>query len=251
MRKNRTPQRAWLCLALLPAIVLTAGNRAGVGQVVAEEAEPAAAADTLPPPLTHYLGREIAATSGGPAWLMRASRDREEDTKALLKALHLKPGQTVCDLGCGAGYYTLRMAKEVGKEGIVYAVDVQPEMLHLLALAAKSAMLKNIKPVLGNRVDPMLPRGELDLVLLVDVYHELSNPAETLQAIRASLKPKGRMVLAEYRLEDPSVPIKLLHKMSKEQILKELPANGLKLVDQFDGLPWQHLMFFEPAEAKP
>ncbi len=159
-----------------------------------------------------------------------------------------KPGQTVCDLGCGNGFYTVRMAKRVGDRGIVYAVDIQPEMLTLLGARAKAAGLKNIKPLLGTRVDPRLPAGELDLVLLVDVYHELSNPEEILHALRASLKPHGRMVLAEFRLEDPQVPIKLVHKMSKEQVLKEIVPAGFKLVEQFDELPWQHLMFFEPSE---
>ena len=140
------------------------------------------------------------------------------------------------------------MAKRVGEQGTVYAVDIQPEMLHLLELRAKDVGLKNIKPVLCNRVDPRLPPGELDLVLLVDVYHELSNPEEVLHAIRASLKPRGRLVLAEFRMEDPAVPIKLLHKMSKDQIRKEILPAGFRLVEQFDELPWQHLMFFEPSE---
>ncbi len=122
-------------------------------------------------------------------------------------------------------------------------------MLHMLDARAKAVGLKNIKPLLGNRVDPALPPAQLDLVLLVDVYHELSNPEEMLHAIRASLKPEGRLVLAEFRLEDPEVPIKLLHKMSKEQILKEIVPAGFRLVEQFDDLPWQHLMFFQPDPA--
>jgi ubiquinone/menaquinone biosynthesis C-methylase UbiE len=207
------------------------------------------AEEALPAPLTHYQGREIAVTMHyeGAGWLMREERQREEDCKTLFKALQIKPGQKVCDLGCGNGFYTLKMANRVGKEGTVYAVDIQNEMLHMLNERAKNARLTNIKPVLGSRVDPRLPEHELDLVLLVDVYHELSNPAEILKAIRASLKPHGRMVLAEFRLEDPTVPIKLLHKMSKEQILKEIPPAGFKLVEEFDKLPWQHLMFFEPT----
>ena len=113
--------------------------------------------------------------------------------------------------------------------------------------SAKNGHLTNIKPVLATQVDPKLPDQGIDLVLLVDVYHELSNPEEVLKAIRKSLKPEGRMVLAEFRLEDPNVPIKLLHKMSKEQILKEVLPAGFRLAEQFDELPWQHLMFFEPA----
>jgi ubiquinone/menaquinone biosynthesis C-methylase UbiE len=185
----------------------------------------------------------------GAGWLVRESRDREEDTRTLLTALHIKPGQTVCDLGCGNGFYTLRMAKRVGDQGTVYAVDIQPEMLHMLDARAKGVGLKNIKPLLGNRVDPMLPAAQVDMVLLVDVYHELSNPEEMLHSIRASLKAEGRLVLAEFRLEDPQVPIKLLHKMSKEQILKEILPAGFRLAEQFDDLPWQHLMFFQPDPA--
>ncbi len=184
----------------------------------------------------------------GAPWLTRESRQREEDCSTLLKALQLKPGQTVCDLGCGNGFYTLKMANRVGKTGTVYAVDIQNEMLHMLSERAKNAKLTNIKTVLGSRVDPRLPEHSQDLVLLVDVYHELSNPAEMLKAIRTSLKPHGRLVLGEFRLEDPNVPIKLLHKMSKEQVLKEIPPAGFRLVEEFDKLPWQHLMFFEPTE---
>jgi SAM-dependent methyltransferase len=205
--------------------------------------------EKIPPPLTKYKGREIAQTMhyAGAPWLVRDSRQREEDCAKLLEALKLKPGETVCDMGCGNGFYTLLMAGRVGPTGRVYAVDVQGEMLHLLAERAKEAGLKNIKPVLGTLIDPKLPDATLDLILLVDVYHEFSHPEEMLAAMRKALKPHGRIALAEFRLEDPEVPIKLLHKMSKEQILKEFPPNGFKLVEQFDQLPWQHLMFFEPA----
>ncbi|HEX3655425.1 MAG TPA: methyltransferase domain-containing protein [Pirellulales bacterium] len=206
-------------------------------------------AEKIPRPLTRYQGRDIAQTmhyTGAP-WLVRESRQREEDCQLLLDALHLQPGQTVCDMGCGNGFYTLQMAERVGPTGRVFAVDVQSEMLHMLAERAREAGLKNIKPVLGTLVDPKLPAGQFDLILLVDVYHEFSHPEEMLAAMRQALKPHGRLALAEFRLEDPDVPIKLLHKMSKKQVLKEFPPNGLKLVEQFDKLPWQHLMFFEPA----
>jgi ubiquinone/menaquinone biosynthesis C-methylase UbiE len=208
-------------------------------------------AEKPPRPLTRYQGREIAQTmhyTGAP-WLVRESRQREEDCQLLLDALHLQPGQTVCDMGCGNGFYTVQMAQRVGPTGRVFAVDVQPEMLHMLAERAREAGLKNIKPSLGTLVDPKLPAGQFDLILLVDVYHEFSHPEQMLSAMRRALKPHGRIALAEFRLEDPDVPIKLLHKMSKEQILKEFPTNGFKLVEQFDKLPWQHLMFFEPAGA--
>ena len=198
-------------------------------------------------PLTHYMGREIAQTMHylGAPWLVRESRDREEEPRKLLGALDVKPGQLVCDLGCGNGFYTLPLAEKVGPNGVVFAVEIQQEMLDMLAKRAAAARVRNIYPVLSTTDDPMLPPGKLDLVLLVDVYHELSNPPEMLAAIKKGLAPGGRLVLVEFRAEDPNVPIKPLHKMSKAQILKELNANGFKLVKQFDELPWQHVMFFE------
>jgi cyclopropane fatty-acyl-phospholipid synthase-like methyltransferase len=207
----------------------------------------AAKAEKTPPPLKFYKGREIADAMhySGASWLVRESREREEECSTMLKALHLKPGQTVCDMGCGNGFYTLKLAKLVGEKGQVLAVDIQPEMLSLLNERAKEEKLSNIKPILGTPVDPNLPEGKIDLILCVDVYHEFSNPEEMLAVMRKSLKPGGRIALAEFRAEDPKVPIKPLHKMTKEQILKEWPANGFKLVEQFDKLPWQHLMFFE------
>lgn len=207
----------------------------------------ASATPALPPPLTHYMGREIAQTmhyTGAP-WLVRESRDREEDCKTLLRVLNIQPGQTVADLGCGNGFYTLPIAKRVGPKGKVLAVEIQPEMLDLLAERAEIESVTNYVPILGTLANPKLPKGEVDIALLVDVYHEFSNPEEMLAAIRKSLKPHGRMVQVEFRAEDPNVPIKPEHKMSKAQILKEILANGFKLVDQFDGLPWQHVMFFE------
>jgi SAM-dependent methyltransferase len=199
-----------------------------------------------PPPLTHYQGRQIAKTMHylGAPWLVRESREREEDCQTLLRELDVKPGQKVCDMGCGNGFYTLQLAKLVGPEGKVYAVDIQPEMLRLLRDRAQKEGLDNIVPVLGTVIEPRLPQETMDLVLLVDVYHEFSYPEQMLAAIRKSLKANGRVALAEFRAEDPGVPIKPLHKMSKEQIMKEFPSNGFKLVGEFDELPWQHLMFF-------
>lgn len=203
--------------------------------------------EQIPPPLKGYMGREIAVTMHylGADWLTRESREREEECSTLIKALGIKPGMTVCDLGCGNGFYTLELAKLAGEKGEVYAVDIQQEMLHMLDERAKQAQLANIKPVLGSLVDPRLPPASQDLILLVDVYHEFSHPEHMLRAMRKALRPEGRVVLVEFRLEDPKVPIKLLHKMSKKQIMKEFPANGFRLVDQFDKLPWQHVMFFE------
>jgi ubiquinone/menaquinone biosynthesis C-methylase UbiE len=188
----------------------------------------------------HYLGAP---------WLTRESREREEDCKTMLAALHVKQGDVVCDLGCGNGFYTLKLAKLVGDKGKVVAVDIQREMLELLKDRAAEEKITNIEPVLGTVVDPKLSPNSIDVILLVDVYHEFSNPEEMLAAIRKSLKPTGRIALAEFRAEDPNVPIKPLHKMSKAQIMKEFPPNGFKLVEEFDKLPWQHLMFFERDDA--
>jgi ubiquinone/menaquinone biosynthesis C-methylase UbiE len=215
-------------------------------------ARPALATDnSVPPPLTEYKGREIAQTMHylGAPWLTRESRDREEDCKTLLAALKLKPGDTVCDLGCGNGFYSVKIAKLVGERGRVIGVDIQREMLGFLKDKATEEKIGNIEPVLGTVVDPKLPPGSVDLVLLVDVYHEFSNPEQMLAAIRKSLKPNGRVALAEFRAEDPKVPIKPLHKMTKAQIMKEFPPNGFKLVEEFDKLPWQHLMFFQRDDA--
>jgi len=204
----------------------------------------------VPPPLTHYMGREIAQTMhwAGAGWLTREEREKEEDCTTMVKQLKIQPGQVVCDLGSGNGFYTLWLAKLVGEKGRVLAVDIQPEMLEMLKQRAEREKIANIELILGTTVDPKLPEGKLDLVLGVDTYHELSNAVEVLAAVRKSLKKDGRLALVEFRLEDDTVPIKVLHRMSKEQIMKEFTANGFKLVDQFDGLPWQHLMFFSRDE---
>jgi len=204
----------------------------------------------LPPALKYYKGREIAQTMHylGAPWLIRESRQREEDTEQLLKVLNVQPGQVICDMGCGNGFYAIKLAKLAGPEGRVLAVDIQPEMLTLLKERAKAEGVENVQPILGTLIDPQLPKGSLDLILCVDVYHEFSHPEQMLAAMRDSLKPDGRVALVEFRAEDPDVPIKPLHKMSKDQILKEWRPNGFKLVEQYDQLPWQHVMFFQRAE---
>jgi SAM-dependent methyltransferase len=240
---GRTMNIVRRCLAI-PVLVGLAG--------LVQAAPPASAPATRaaePAALTHYLGREIAQTMHytGAEWLTRESREREEDTATLLRVLDLREGQTVADLGCGNGFYTLKLAKLVGERGRVLAVDIQPEMLELLNKRAAEAHVPNVSTLLADAADPHLPPGEVDLVLMVDVYHELSNPPEVLAAVRRSLKPDGHIALVEFRAEDPKVPIKPLHKMSKAQILKEFSANGFILTGQFDKLPWQHLMFFGRA----
>jgi cyclopropane fatty-acyl-phospholipid synthase-like methyltransferase len=217
-------------------------------------APPALAQDTAAPsegdaahgaPLV-YMGRTLAPpmSYSGAGWLVRNTREAEENPARLLRALQLKPGQTVCDFGCGNGYHTLQLARLVGARGVVYAVDIQPEMLELLAERAEPRGIENITPVLAEPDDPGLPEGRFDLVLMVDVYHELSDPPAVLAAVRTSLKPEGRLAVVEFREEDPDVPILPLHKMSQQQVMREIPPNGFKLVDQFDSLPWQHVLFF-------
>ncbi len=209
------------------------------------------ASQDVPPALTEYKGRRIATTMHyrGAPWLIRDTREREERCSLMLANLGVKLGMTVCDIGCGNGYYSLRLAEMVGPSGRVLAVDIQPEMLRMLRERAAEKEIKNIRPILSSSHNPNLPDGEVDLILLVDVYHEFSHPEHMLAAMRRSLSPKGLIALLEYREEDPKVPIKPLHKMSKRQIMKEYLPNGFKLVKQFERLPWQHMMFFGRDEA--
>ncbi len=232
----------WIALGLLCG---------GWPLAVFQQDEPQAATATepqWPPPARQsYMGRTIARTMHytGAEWLMRETREREERCSLLLTNLGLQAGHTVCDMGCGNGYYALRIAQLIGNNGTVLAVDIQAEMLELLRKRMEDQRIENVVPVLGSVHDPRLMPGSCDLVLLVDVYHEFSHPELMLAAIRRALKPGGRVALVEFRAEDPDVPIKELHKMSKKQIMKEFPANGFKLVEQFDELPWQHVLFFE------
>ena len=207
-----------------------------------------------------YLGRVLAQPMShlGASWLVRPERDQEENASLSFKQLQLKEGMTVCDLGCGNGYWTLPMARDVGSTGRVLAVDIQPEMLQKLRERSAQFNYTHIEPIRSTVSDPKLPENEVDLLLMVDVYHEFSHPESMLWGIRRSLKPNGVVALLEYREEDPRVPIKPLHKMSKNQILKEYQENGFKLVREFNELPWQHLMFFArddsplpEIEAKP
>jgi len=193
-----------------------------------------------------YLGRVLAQPMShlGASWLVRPERDQEENASLSFRQLKLQPGMTVCDLGCGNGYWTLPMAREVGSNGRVLAVDIQAEMLQKLRERSAQFNYTHIEPIRSTVSDPRLPENQVDLLLMVDVYHEFSHPESMLWGIRRSLKSNGVVALLEYREEDPRVPIKPLHKMSKNQILKEYKENGFKLVREFNELPWQHLMFF-------
>lgn len=212
--------------------------------------EPAAKQEKIPPGVKVYKGRHVAQTMHylGAEWLTRDSREQEERCSLMLTNLGAKRGMTICDMGCGNGFYSIQMAKMIGEKGKVLAVDIQPEMLKFLKDRSEKEGLSNIEPILGTLIDPKLPEGKVDLILCVDVYHEFSHPEHMLKAMRDSLAPKGQLVLVEFRAEDPLVPIKPEHKMTKKQILKELPPLGFKLVKEFDKLPWQHMMFFERDE---
>ena len=160
-----------------------------------------------------------------------------------------KDGLVVCDLGSGDGYHTLQIAPRVGPTGKVIAVDIQPQMLQELSRRLAEKKLENVETILGELWDPKLPEKAVDLVLMVDVYHEFSHPVQMLAALRKALKPNGLIALVEFRAEDPTVEIRAEHKMTKVQILKEYKANGFKLAKEYDRLPWQHLMFMQVDES--
>jgi ubiquinone/menaquinone biosynthesis C-methylase UbiE len=195
-------------------------------------------------------GRVFAQTMGveGAAWLERRDRDIEEDTSLAVRLLGLKKGWVVADVGAGSGYFTVRLAKGVGEAGKVYANDLQPGMLQILQQNVAKAKLNNVVPVLGTPDDPKLPAESLDLILMVDVYHEFSRPQQMLRKMREALKPGGRLVLLEYRAEDPNVPIRPEHKMTKAQVKLEVEAEGFKQSRVYDDLPWQHLFVFTKPE---
>jgi precorrin-6B methylase 2 len=196
-----------------------------------------------------YMGREIAHVLGhlGIGWLERPEREREEAPAKLIEAMELKDGQVVADIGAGSGYFTFRIAPKVGPKGRVLAVDIQKEMLDFIRKKAAQLEATNVEPILGVEDDPKLKEASVDVALLVDVYHEFAFPYEMMTAIRKALKPGGRVVLVEYRAEDPEVPMKAVHKMTQAQAKKELAAAGLRWVKTDDRLPWQHIMIFERA----
>jgi ubiquinone/menaquinone biosynthesis C-methylase UbiE len=194
-------------------------------------------------PITH---RQIAQVmgSGGADWLVRAEREAEEHSDEALNALKIPKGAVVADVGAGVGYFTWRLAERVGPEGIVYGEDIQQEMLNKLKKNIEDHHLNNVRIVLGKIDDPKLPKDSLDLVLLVDVYHEFSEPEKMLDRIRESLKPNGRLVLLEYRGEDPNVPIRPEHKMTLKQVQAEVQPEGFKFEQSIETLPQQHIIVF-------
>ncbi len=196
-----------------------------------------------------YMGREIAHVMGFAAapWLERPEREREERTTQMIRSLKLKPGMTVADIGAGSGVITLKLAGQVKPEGKVYAVDIQQEMLDLLATKLNRLNVENVELVLATNQSPKLPENSLDLAIMVDVYHELEFPYEAMLELSKCMKPGGRIVLVEFRMEDPRVPIKLVHKMSEAQAKKEMspPEFGLAWKETIRVLPWQHVLVFE------
>jgi ubiquinone/menaquinone biosynthesis C-methylase UbiE len=203
-----------------------------------------------PQPGVHPIsGRHIAdvMSAEGADWLDRRERDGEEAPDQAVAALDLRRGQTVADVGAGSGYMTVRLSRRVGPAGLVYAVDIQPEMIARLTQRLTRDRLTNVKPVLGAVDDPRLPAESLDLALLVDVYHELQAPQQMLRQLRRALKPGGNLVLIEYRKEDPAIPIRLEHKMTVAEAKLELEAEGFRLWTVNERLPRQHLMIFRKA----
>lgn len=180
----------------------------------------------------------------GAPWLEREERDVEEEPERALRILKIAKGAVVADIGTGSGYMAVRMAKIVGSQGKVYANDIQLGMLDLVRRNVEKAKLTNVVPVLGTVEDPRLPAGAIDLALMVDVYHEFSQPQQMLQKIRESLKPDGRLVLLEYRGEDPQIPIRPEHKMTREQVKLELEHEGFTLKTVNEDLPRQHIFIF-------
>ncbi len=202
------------------------------------------ASDDVAPKM--FKGRVIAPAMSyqGAGWLERSDRETTEQPEKVLDALKIAPGSTVADIGAGTGYFSLRLAKRVGPQGRVLATDIQPQMLAMLSENMRAAGVRNIEPILCTPTDAKLAEGQLDLALMVDVYHELASPAETLTQVRRALKPEGRLVLVEYRGEDPKVPIKPEHKMTLAQVRSEIEPMGFRLQEVFEFLVYQRVIVF-------
>jgi SAM-dependent methyltransferase len=196
-------------------------------------------------------GRVLAPTMGveGAAWLDRPEREAEEAPSKAIPALRIAPGAVVADIGAGSGYYTSRLSQAVGPKGRVVATDLQAGMLNLIRARIARERLTNVEVVQGRADDPVLPARTFDLLLMVDVYHELASPQVFVRKLRDALKPDGRLVLIEFRREDPRVPIREEHKMSVEQVREELGADGFRIVRVIDVLPWQHIIVLKADAA--
>ena len=194
-----------------------------------------------------YMGREIAQVMGHQAadWLERPEREEEEQPEKMLNALKFTPGMVVADIGAGSGYLSFRIAKRVGPTGKVLAVEIQQEMLDIINRKMREHNTKNVQTVLGTTKDPKLPPNSVDLIIQVDVYHEFDFPHEMSTNMIKGLKPGGRLVFVEYRLEDENVPIKLVHKMTEKQVKKEMAQFPIKWAETIETLPWQHIIIFK------
>ncbi|CAI8156574.1 MAG: putative methyltransferase YcgJ [Polaribacter sp. SA4-10] len=192
-----------------------------------------------------YMGREIAYVMGfeGIGWLERSDREKEENVSNLIKNMRIKLNDTIADIGAGSGYHAFRMAP-LAKKGLVYAVDIQEEMLMAIEKSKESRKIRNIETILGSEKGVHLPKNSVDKILMVDVYHEFNFPSEMIASMKNALKPNGQLFLIEYRDEDSKVPIKKIHKMTEKQAVKEMEAAGFKLKENIENLPWQHCMVF-------
>ncbi|WP_237134583.1 class I SAM-dependent methyltransferase [Pseudohongiella sp. O18] len=197
-----------------------------------------------------YMGREISGVMGhqGAGWLERTQRTHEEMPDEVVANMNLEPDDVVADIGAGTGYFSFRMAQQV-PQGKVIAVDIQPEMLAIIEQRKAETGLDNVEMVLGEVDNPRLEPNSVDAVLLVDAYHEFSHPFEMMQVIYDAMRPGGRVFLVEYRAEDDTVPIRPLHKMSVEQVVREMSVFGLEWDDTLDFLPWQHMFVFSKPES--
>ncbi len=192
-----------------------------------------------------FMGREIAHVMGFQRmeWLDRPEREQEENSTTLIKNMELQPDDVIADVGAGSGFHVFKMAPIVSN-GMIYAVDIQPEMLYEMDRKANSLEVKNVELVQSSEQSVNLPQQAIDKILIVDVYHELSYPVEMIRSMHQALQPAGKIYLIEYRAEDPSIPIKTIHKMSEAQAVKEFEAHGFKLLKNINNLPWQHCMVF-------
>jgi SAM-dependent methyltransferase len=192
-----------------------------------------------------YMGREIAHVMGfqGMEWLERPEREKEESTSVLLKNMDIQSGDIIADIGAGSGYHVFKMAP-AASAGQIYAVDIQPEMLEEMSNRKQVNGIQNVNLIQGTEQSVNLPENTIDKILMVDVYHEFNYPIEMIAAMRQALKQDGEIYLIEYRGEDPNIPIKTIHKMTEAQSVKEFEANGFKLKENIDNLPWQHCMVF-------
>jgi ubiquinone/menaquinone biosynthesis C-methylase UbiE len=248
--RSMKPRHRYSCIAvfLLIGLLWTVSNDAGGEEAAGTPARYETRLKHDPDGTgKFYMGREIAQVMGhqGADWLERAERNQEERPDLLLESLKIQPATAVADIGAGTGFYTRQLAKMVGDKGTIYAVDIQPEMLELLTNKMAELKIRNVRPVLGSTEDPHLPPAVVDLVLMVDVYHEFDHPYEMMQAICRALKPGGRVVFVEFRAEDPGVPIKPVHKMTQAQVRTEIKAVPLDWVETSEVLPRQHIIVFK------